>query len=66
LKLKKSKNLKLTKTFVASIATSFFSLAAIIYYIATFSASEIFFILSLLAFISFLSFGYFAMKEKTK
>jgi len=64
--LKKSKDVKFTKSFIASIATSFFSLAAIIYYIATLSPSEVFFILSLLAFISFLSFGYFAMKEKTK
>jgi len=63
--LKKSKtNIKFSKSFIASISTSLFSLAAIIYYIVTFSASEIFFILALLALISFLSFGYFAMKEK--
>ena len=61
---KSEKSIKITKSFVASVATSFFSLAAIIYYAITFSASEIFFVLALLALVSFLFFGYFAMKEK--
>jgi hypothetical protein len=63
--LKKYKKVeKVSKSFIASIATSVFSLTAIIYYIITFSPSFTFFLLSLLAVVSFLVFGYFTIKER--